>query len=314
MGVPRDPGEFADGDCGRAVPCEAVVGASARPVEASQGCPLPVSRGAPWTPAPSGKKPGWAAGTSACERVCARWGQGARCAWVGVRLGVLPILKAPGLSRTVRCPLSTGPGPLFPVVAPGDSARLGGRRRGFPGPPGSADRHRSLAREGPGDDPPSCSECPPEPHPAESRGVTGGHLGAPAAGGLAVSGLSARAPPKKWEPTPSVTSHTSQIKTRSHHPLLQRPLPSLTPSSHLTFGNPEKDNTWSPFSGPFCCRGPRTPSATAPHQPGRPTGKSGGEKCEPSAQGQRGPQWPPQLWGWQCVPSPGQGTGRDLVG
>lgn len=34
--------------------------------------------------------------------------------------------------------------------------------------------------------------------------------------------------------------------------------------------------TWSPFSGPFCCRGPRTPSATAPHQPGRPTGKSVG--------------------------------------
>lgn len=62
-----------------------------------------------------------------------------------------------------------------------------------------------------------------------------------------------------------MTSHTSQ--TCSHHPLLQRPLPSLTPLPHLTFGNPEKGNTWLPFSGPFRCRGPRIPSATVQHQP-----------------------------------------------
>ena len=68
----------------------------------------------------------------------------------------------------------------------------------------------------------------------------------------------------------------SDPQTRSHEPLLQRPLPSLTPSPHLTLGNPEKDTTWAPFSGPFCCRGPRTPSATAPHQPGRPTRQSVG--------------------------------------
>ena len=147
-------------------------------------------------------------------------------------------------------------------------------------------------------------------HPEESGRARGGDLGV-----LAFSSLSARAPRKKREPAPSMTSHTSQ--TCSHHPLLQRPLPSLTPLPHLTFGNPEKGNTWLPFSGPFRCRGPRIPSATVQHQPHvlwgdpppHPREECVGEKCEPSAQGQQGPPWPPQLLGWQQrVPSPGQGA------
>lgn len=82
------------------MPHEAAVGASAGPVEASQGRPLPASRGAPWTraaapnPHPPGKKLGGAARDLGLRASVRAVGAGARCAWVEVRLGVLPILKA----------------------------------------------------------------------------------------------------------------------------------------------------------------------------------------------------------------------------